>query len=275
MSILIVTSCDSKALIAAAAQLDGAIHVFIANNEYRVEDLAVLIAEQATTYSHLLLPATAFGKNLAPRIAALLDVALISDVIRICSPDTFVRPIYAGNAEATVHSSDSIKVITVRPSAFEVTITPSHTVVSLPPIPNLGLSKLVRRECTSQSNRPDLSTAKTVVAGGRGLASADHYHQLLEPLADKLNAALGATRAAVDAGFVSNAFQVGQTGQIVAPDLYIAIGISGAIQHLAGMKGSKIIVALNKDSEAPIFELADYGLVADLFQAVPELIEAL
>ncbi|MDP2751490.1 MAG: FAD-binding protein [Rhodocyclaceae bacterium] len=281
MSVLIITEHDHHdTLIVAATQLGGVIHIFMANNECRVENLAALIAAQATAYSHLLLPATAFGKNLAPRIAALLDVALLSDVIRIVSPDTFVRPIYAGNAEATVQSMDPIKVITVRPSAFERTtsttsapsITSSTTTaITFSSPPDLGLSTLVRREPTPRSNRPDLSTAKIVVAGGRGLASADHYHQLLEPLADQLNAALGATRAAVDAGFVSNAFQVGQTGQIVAPDLYIAIGISGAIQHLAGMKDSKTIVAINQDPEAPIFDIADYGLVADLFQAVPEL----
>jgi len=274
MSILIIAEHNPGTLMTAALQLGGPIHVFTAERNDSVENLAALIAAHATAYTHLLLPTTAFGKSLAPRIAALLDVAPISDVIRIVSPDTFVRPIYAGNAEATVQSADALKVLTVRTSAFETSASPP-TFITFPAAPDLGLSKRVCQKPTPQSGRPDLATAKIVVAGGRGLASTDQYHQLLEPLADKLNAALGATRAAVDAGFVSNSLQVGQTGKIVAPDLYIAIGISGAIQHLAGMKDSKIIVAINKDPEAPIFEFADYGLVADLFQAIPELTQTL
>ncbi len=239
------------------------------------ENLAALIVANAAGYTHILAPATSFGKNLLPRVAALLDVAQISEIVAIESPDTFVRPIYAGNALATVqvgrrgeghHRADH----GLRCRAGRGAAPPSKAIAAGP---DLGLTQLVSRELT-QSARPELGAAQVIVSGGRGLASGAHYHALLEPLADKLNAALGASRAAVDAGFVPNDYQVGQTGKVVAPQLYIAIGISGAIQHLAGMRDSKVIVAINKDADAPIFQVADYGLVGDLFKIVPELTAA-
>jgi electron transfer flavoprotein alpha subunit len=227
-------------------------------------------------YSHILFPSTANGKNVAPRVAAKLDVAQISDITKVDSPDTFERPIYAGNAIATVQSSDATKVITVRTTGFDAAAATggSATVETAEGVADSGKSSFVSREVT-KSERPELTAAKIIVSGGRALGSAEKFTEVMAPLADKLNAGLGASRAAVDAGYAPNDWQVGQTGKIVAPQLYIAAGISGAIQHLAGMKDSKVIVAINKDEEAPIFSVADYGLVADLFVAVPELVKAL
>ena len=280
---LLVAGSACTAAAQAASGLQGVSKVLLCDAAHYAdqgaENLAALVLAQAAAYTHLLAPATTFGKNLMPRVAALLDVGQISEIVGIESPDTFVRPIYAGNALATVKSHDKIKVITVRSTAFDPVAgkengAQNDALETIPAEPDLGLSSLVSRELT-KSERPELAAAKIVVSGGRGLASGDNYRQLLEPLADRLGAALGASRAAVDAGFVPNDYQVGQTGKIVAPQLYFAIGISGAIQHLAGMKESKVIVAINKDAEAPIFQVADYGLVGDLFELIPQLTAAL
>jgi electron transfer flavoprotein alpha subunit len=275
---VLVAGQGAAAAAQAAAKISGVTKVLHAENAAFAaglpENLAPFVKGLAGSYSHLLAPATAFGKNLMPRVAALLDVAQISDVIAVESPDTFVRPIYAGNAFATVQSSDAIKVITVRSTGFDAAPAGgSATVEAVSGGSDAGLSRLLKQELT-KSDRPELAAARVVVSGGRGLQSGENF-KMLEALADKLNAAIGASRAAVDAGYVPNDYQVGQTGKIVAPELYIAIGISGAIQHLAGMKDSKVIVAINKDPEAPIFQIADYGLVGDLFQIVPELTAAL
>jgi electron transfer flavoprotein alpha subunit len=309
MTVLVVAEHDNAGLksgtlntVSAATRLGGEVHVLVAGHgcaaaaqaaakvagvaKVRVvdaphykdglaESLAALVVSMAKEYSHVLAPATTYGKNFLPRVAALLDVAQISDVIAVESADTFVRPIYAGNALATVQSADPIKVVTVRTTGFEAAATSggSAAVEQIAPGADAGVATLVSQELT-KSDRPELAAAKRVVSGGRGLASGENF-KMLEQLADKLGAAVGASRAAVDSGYVPNDYQVGQTGKIVAPELYVAVGISGAIQHLAGMKDSKVIVAINKDPDAPIFQIADYGLVADLFQAVPELIAEL
>jgi electron transfer flavoprotein alpha subunit len=257
-----------------AATIAGVGKVLVADNvayEHQLaENIAALVAELGKNYSHILTAATTTGKNFLPRVAALLDVAQISDVIAIESADTFVRPIYAGNAIATVKSADAIKVLTVRPAAFAAAKTGNAAPVeAVAAVHDLGVSAFVSAELT-KSERPELTAARVVISGGRGMQNGENF-ALLNGIADKLNAAIGASRAAVDAGFVPNDMQVGQTGKIVAPELYIAVGISGAIQHLAGMKDSKVIVAINKDAEAPIFQVADYGLVADLFTVLPEL----
>jgi electron transfer flavoprotein alpha subunit len=305
MALLVVAEHDNKSLkgstlntVAAAAAIGGEIHVLVAGSNAKpaaeaaakiagiakvllaedavyehplAEDLAALVVKLAPGYSHVLAPASSFGKNVMPRVAALLDVAQISDISGVVSPDTFVRPIYAGNALVTVQSKDKIKVITVRGTAFPAAAAEggSAPVETVPSAGSAGLSRFVGAEL-SKSERPELTSARVIVSGGRGMQSGDNF-KLLESLADKLGAAVGASRAAVDAGFVPNDYQVGQTGKIVAPELYIAVGISGAIQHLAGMKDSKVIVAINKDEEAPIFQIADYGIVGDLFKIVPEL----
>jgi electron transfer flavoprotein alpha subunit len=305
MALLVVAEHDNKSLkastlsaLAAAQAIGGDIHVLIAGQNARpaaeaaakiagvakvrlaedgafahllAEDLANLVVKLAPEYGHVLAPATTFGKNFLPRVAALLDVAQISDISGIVSPDTFVRPIYAGNALATVQSKDKIKVLSVRGTAFPP-VAASGGAAAIEAVAgggSAGLSRFIGAEL-SKSERPELTSARVIVSGGRGMQSGDNF-KLLESLADKLGAAVGASRAAVDAGFVPNDYQVGQTGKIVAPELYIAIGISGAIQHLAGMKDSKVIVAINKDEEAPIFQVADYGIVGDLFKIVPEL----
>lgn len=310
MAILVIAEHDNSRLrpasfasIAAALQIESCVDVLVAGSgcacvadeaarivgvsrvrcadalhyEHELaENLAALVVANAAGYSHLLAPASTFGKNLMPRVAALLDVAQISDVCAVESADTFVHPIYAGNALETVQSSDAVKVLTIRSTAFEA----AGAGADLAPVevlaaePDLGLSRFESRETTA-SERPELGSARVVVSGGRGLGSAENFQTVLAPLAERLGAALGASRAAVDAGFVPNDWQVGQTGKIVAPELYVAVAISGAIQHLAGMKESRVIVAINKDPEAAIFQVADYGLVADLFDAVPELVEAL
>jgi len=260
---------------AAAAKIQGIEKVRVADapqySHPLAESLAALVLSLAEGYSHILAPATTFGKNFLPRVAALLDVAQISDIIAVESPDTFVRPIYAGNALATVQSSDRVKVITVRTTGFEAAKADGGA-AAIEPVTaaaDASSSRFVSQELT-RSARPELTAARIIVSGGRGMGNGENF-KILEALADKLGAAVGASRAAVDSGFVPNDYQVGQTGKVVAPELYIAVGISGAIQHLAGMKDSKVIVAINKDAEAPIFQIADYGLVADLFQAVPEL----
>lgn len=309
MTILVIAEHDNAQLkgatlntVAAAAKLGGEIHVLVAGQgaqavaeqaakvagvakvlladgaalgEFLAENVAAQVLGVASNYSHILFAATASGKNVAPRVAAKLDVAQISDIISVESADTFTRPIYAGNAIATVQSGDAIKVITVRTTGFDAVPAEggSATVDTVAAVADSGRSAFVGRE-VAKSDRPELAGAAVVVSGGRGLGSAENF-KILDPLADKLGAALGASRAAVDAGYAPNDWQVGQTGKIVAPQLYIAVGISGAIQHLAGMKDSKVIVAINKDPEAPIFGVADYGLVADLFQAVPELTKSL
>ena len=318
MTILVIAEHDQQSLkaatlntVAAARKIGGEVHVLVAGSRLQrrrpgscpitgrqprskspmppttrarpPRTSAALVVANAAGYSHILAPATTFGKNLCPRIAALLDVAQISEITAVESADTFVRPIYAGNALATVKSADPVKVITVRTTAFdattETTAGPGVNAGNSAEIEAIGAAadtnqtQLTNRELT-KSERPELGAAKIIVSGGRGLGSGENYHKLLEPLADKLGAALGASRAAVDAGFVPNDYQVGQTGKIVAPQLYLAVGISGAIQHLAGMKDSKVIVAINKDPDAPIFQVADYGLVGDLFEVVPQLAAA-
>ena len=262
----------------AAARVEGVAKVLVFDAPHLSDGLAENVAEQvlaaAPGYSHILAPATAYGKNIAPRVAARLDVAQLSEITAVLAPDTFERPIYAGNAIATVQSTDAVKVVTVRTTAFEAATEGAAAAVDSPaPAADTGRSVLVGREVAA-SDRPELSAARIVVSGGRGMGSAASF-KILEPLADRLGAAMGASRAAVDAGFVPNDWQVGQTGKIVAPSLYIAVGISGAIQHLAGMKDSKTIVAINKDPEAPIFAVADYGIVGDLFDIVPQLVSEL
>ena len=277
---VLVAGAGCAAAAAAAAAVTGVAKVLVADAPHYAgglpENLAPLVVGLAKNYSHILASATASGKNVAPRIAALLDVAQISDIMAVESADTFVRPIYAGNAFATVKSSDAIKVMTVRSTGFDGVAATGGTaaIENIAAGADAGVSRVLGQELT-KSDRPELAAARRIVSGGRGLGDGDKYRAVLEPLADKLNAALGASRAAVDAGFVPNDYQVGQTGKIVAPELYIAVGISGAIQHLAGMKDSKVIVAINKDPEAPIFQVADYGLVGDLFTIVPELTKAL
>jgi len=309
MSTLVLAEHDNRQLkgatlntITAAAHLDRDVHVLVAGSECQsvadaaarakgvsqvkivddaryehalAEPLAALLSGIAENYGYILAPATTFGKNVLPRVAALLDVAPISDIIGIESEDTFRRPVYAGNAIATVQSHDKIKLITVRGTAFPAAPEGDSVaaIESLPPAEDSGTSRFVSQSLT-QSERPELTAARVVISGGRGLQSGENF-KMLEQIADRLGAAVGASRAAVDAGFVPNDYQVGQTGKVVAPDLYIAVGISGAIQHLAGMKDSKVIVAINKDEEAPIFQVADYGLVGDLFKILPELETAL
>ena len=309
MASLVLADHDGKNIrkatlntVAAAQKIGGEIHVLVAGNgcgdaarsaaavagvakvlhadgaslaDELAENVAALLVSLAKGYGHILAPATSNGKNILPRAAALLDCQQISEIIAVESPDTFVRPIYAGNALATVKSKDAIKVITVRTTGFDaVAATGGSAAVEKVDAPaDSGLSSFVGRE-VQKSERPELTSARVVVSGGRGMGSGENF-KILEPLADKLNAAMGASRAAVDAGFVPNDWQVGQTGKIVAPELYVAIGISGAIQHLAGMKDSRVIVAINKDEEAPIFQVADYGIVGDLFKVVPELVKEL
>jgi electron transfer flavoprotein alpha subunit len=277
---VLIAGSNAGAAAAAAAQIAGVTKVLHADGAQFADGLAENVAAQvlavASSYSHLFFPATAYGKNISPRVAAKLDVAQVSEISKVISADTFERPIYAGNAIATVQSTDSVKVVTVRGTGFDAAAATggSAAVESIAAVADSGSSSFVGREVT-KNDRPELTAAKIIVSGGRALGSSDKFNEVLSPLADKLGAALGASRAAVDAGYAPNDLQVGQTGKIVAPQLYVAIGISGAIQHLAGMKDSKVIVAINKDPEAPIFQVADFGLEADLFTAVPELIKAL
>ena len=277
---VLVAGANAGAAASAAAQIAGVAKVLHADGAQFADGLAENVAAQvlavASSYSHIVFPATASGKNVAPRVAAKLDVAQVSEITKVVSADTFERPIYAGNAIATVQSADAVKVLTVRGTAFDAAATTggSAAVEAVAAVGDAGTSSFVGREVT-KSERPELTAAKIVVSGGRALGSAEKFNEVLPPLADKLGAALGASRAAVDAGYAPNDWQVGQTGKIVAPQLYVACGISGAIQHLAGMKDSKVIVAINKDPEAPIFQVADFGLEADLFTAVPELVKAL
>ena len=276
---ILVAGAGCGAAADAAAQVPGVSKVICADNaayqHQLAENVSLLVAELGADYDNLLAPSTANGKNIMPRVAALLDVGQISDILSVESADTFKRPIYAGNVIATVQSSDPKKVITVRTTAFDAVPAEggSASVEACAAAHDAGVSQFIREE-VAVSDRPELTSASVVISGGRGMQNGDNF-SLLEGIADKLNAAIGASRAAVDAGFVPNDYQVGQTGKIVAPDLYIAVGISGAIQHLAGMKDSKVIVAINKDEDAPIFQVADYGLVADLFEALPELESAI
>jgi len=276
---LLVAGHGCGAVADAAAKVQGVGKVLLSDDAHfehaLAEELSQLVTDMAGGYSHVLAPATTFGKNFMPRVAARLDVAQISDIVKVESDDTFVRPIYAGNAMATVQSRDSIKLITVRSTGFDPAASEggSAQVETCAATGAFGRSAFVGQELTV-SERPELTSARVVISGGRGMGSGENF-SLIESVADKLNAAIGASRAAVDAGFVPNDYQVGQTGKIVAPELYVAVGISGAIQHLAGMKESKVIVAINKDEEAPIFQVADYGLVADLFTALPELADEL
>ncbi|MBI3230418.1 MAG: electron transfer flavoprotein subunit alpha/FixB family protein [Burkholderiales bacterium] len=276
---VLVAGFNAAAVAQAASQIAGVSKVILADGAQFENGLAENVAEQvlalASGYSHILAPATAYGKNILPRVAAKLDVGQISEITKVDAPDTFERPIYAGNAIATVQSLDAVKVITVRTTGFDAAAATggSASVENATAVADSGKSSFVSRE-VAKSDRPELTAAKVIVSGGRGMGSGDNF-KILEPLADKLGAAMGASRAAVDAGFVPNDWQVGQTGKIVAPQLYIAVGISGAIQHLAGMKDSKTIVAINKDPEAPIFSVADYGIVGDLFEIVPQLVAEL
>jgi electron transfer flavoprotein alpha subunit len=273
---VLVAGTGCRAVAEAAAKLDGVEKVLVVDDpayEHRLaEPLAALMVSLAQPYDHLVAPGTTTGKNVMPRVAALLDVMQVSDIIKVVGPDTFERPIYAGNAIQTVQATDSKTVITVRTAAFRPTTEGAQVapIEQVPTIPNPDLSTFKGEEL-SKSDRPDLTSARIIISGGRALGSTENFKKVIEPIADKLGAAIGASRAAVDAGYAPNDWQVGQTGKVVAPDLYIAVGISGAIQHLAGMKDSKVIVAINKDEEAPIFQVADYGLVGDLFTLLPEL----
>jgi electron transfer flavoprotein alpha subunit len=309
MSVLLIAEHDNKKIrpftmnaITAASQIDTDVHVLLIGNNcedvakslaeissikkvlhaeaayyenYLAENFAPLVVKISENYSHIISSANTFGKNLMPRVAALLDTSQVSDIIKVISPDTFLRPIYAGNAFATVKSTDTKKCITIRPTSFEPCETSggSAPIEKVEPTEEFSSSKFIKRE-EVKSDRPELGTARVVISGGRGMQNGENF-KLINAVADKLNAAIGASRAAVDAGYISNEHQVGQTGKVVVPDLYIAVGISGAIQHLAGMKESKIIVAINKDGEAPIFSVADYGLEADLFEALPQFLEEL
>jgi electron transfer flavoprotein alpha subunit len=273
---VLVAGLGCRGVAEAAAKLDGVNKVLLADNaiyeHMLAEPLAALLVSLAPSYDAMLAPATTMGKNIMPRVAALLDVMQISDIVKVIAPDTFERLIYAGNAVQTVRSKDKVKIITARTSTFQASGTgqPTAPIEAVPAAADPGISAFVGEEL-SRSERPELTSAKIIISGGRAMQSRDNFSKYIEPVADKLGAAMGASRAAVDAGYAPNDWQVGQTGKVVAPELYIAVGISGAIQHLAGMKDSKVIVAINKDEEAPIFQVADYGLVADLFQVLPEL----